>query len=132
MPSKAKEPVQKKAQKPDQIKFKYKFPEDYNPMYVNGAFGGITANGDLVLNFYLERHALPVSQTMELLPNGTLGNEVEREPKDLRASMVRYVGPGIVLSVAGAEAILQFIELHLKTLRQAAGSSASAKETKHG
>lgn len=24
-----------------QIKFKYVFPEDYNPIYCNGAFGGI-------------------------------------------------------------------------------------------
>jgi hypothetical protein len=128
MPSKAKEPVQKKANKPDQIKFKYKFPDNYNPVYVNGAFGGITANGELVLNFYLERHALPVSQTMELLANGQLGNEVGREPEDLRASMVRYIGPGIVLSPLGAEAIYRFLEQQLNAMKGVASTAAPAKE----
>lgn len=98
------------------LKFKFKFSEDYNPVYVNGAFGGVTPNGELVLNFYLERHAIPKSQTMALESGGTLGEEIEREPVDYKASMVRYVTHGVVLSPPGAARIYSFIGQHLKTM----------------
>lgn len=32
-------------EKPEKIKFKYIFKDDYNPKYVNGAFGGISPQG---------------------------------------------------------------------------------------
>ncbi len=98
------------------LKFKYKFSEDYNPVYVNGAFGGVTPNGELVLNFYLERHAIPKSQTMELAPGGRLGEEVGREPEDHKASMVRFMTNGVVLSPLGAAQIYSFIGRHLKSM----------------
>lgn len=98
------------------LKFKYKFSEEYNPVYANGAFGGVTPNGELVVNFYLERHAIPKSQTMALAPDGKLGEEIEREPDDHKSSMVRYVGPGVVLSPLAAAQIYSFIGQHLKSM----------------
>lgn len=98
------------------LKFKYKFPEDYNPTYVNGAFGGITPSGEIVVNFYLERHAVPRSQTMEVTADGVLGSEVAKDPADLPQSMVRYVGPGIVLSPHTAKAIHTFLSQQLEAL----------------
>ncbi len=37
------------------FKFKYVFDDDYNPKYVNGAFGGVNPQGEINLNFYMER-----------------------------------------------------------------------------
>jgi len=90
-----------------ELTFKYVFAEDYNPVYVNGAHGGVSPRGELVMNFYLERMALPRSVTHEINPNGTIGNEVAAEPEGLKSSMVRFIDAGVVLNFQSAK------ELHL-------------------
>ena len=81
-----------------EFKFKYIFTYDYNPVYVNGAHGGVTPRGELVVNFYQERQPLPNAITHELNPNGTIGKEVAVEPGDLNKSLVRFVSNGVVLT----------------------------------
>jgi hypothetical protein len=81
-----------------EFKFKYIFTYDYNPVYVNGAHGGVTPRGELIVNFYQERQPLPNAITHELNPNGTIGKEVAVEPGDLNKSLVRFVSNGVVLS----------------------------------
>lgn len=34
------------------LKFKYKFPENFNPTYTNGVYGGIAPQGEIVMNFF--------------------------------------------------------------------------------
>ncbi|HEY6873984.1 MAG TPA: hypothetical protein VI298_14765 [Geobacteraceae bacterium] len=84
--------------KNSQFKFKYIFTYDYNPVYINGAHGGVTPRGELVVNFYQERQPLPTAITQELNPNGTIGAEVAVEPEDLNRSLVRFVSNGVVLN----------------------------------
>jgi len=85
-----------------QITFKYIFTYDYNPQYINGAHGGVSPRGELVVNFYLERPPLPNSVTHEINQNGTIGNESGVDPADLNSSLVRYVSTGVVLSLQTA------------------------------
>lgn len=85
-----------------QITFKYIFPYDYNPKYVNGAHGGVSPRGELVMNFYLERPPLPNAVSHEINQNGTIGAESSVDPGDLNASLVRYVSTGAVLSLQTA------------------------------
>ncbi|MFC0297755.1 hypothetical protein [Geobacillus jurassicus] len=62
------------------VHFKYLFPDDYNPVYVNGAHGGISPQGEIVVNFYFERRPLPpVQGSLHLL--GSMGIFVCRNPK---------------------------------------------------
>lgn len=42
------------------IKIKYIFRDHYNPVYANGAYGGITPSGEIVASFYFEKHPLPI------------------------------------------------------------------------
>ena len=92
------------------IKFKYIFSKDYNPKYVNGAYGGITPRGEITINFYLERQGLPISQTNEITPEGKLGSEIDTEPKDLQKSMIRFVDTGIILNVTSAKEICAWLQ----------------------
>jgi hypothetical protein len=105
-------------EKPEKIKFKYIFKDDYNPKYVNGAFGGISPQGEIVVNFYLERVALPRSQTYSV-KEGMVLSEItdEREPGDHETSMVRFVENGIVLDLAHAEDIYRWLGEHIKSLK---------------
>jgi len=95
------------AQNKPELKFKYIFDYGYNPVYANGAHGGVSPRGELVMNFYLERMALPESITHEINPNGTIGSETAAEPDDLAHSMVRFIEAGVVMNYQNAR------ELHL-------------------
>jgi hypothetical protein len=84
--------------KKHEMTFKYIFTYDYSPVYVNGAHGGISPRGELVMNFYLERQPLPNAISHEITAAGGIGQETDVEPSDLGRSMVRQVTNGVVLN----------------------------------
>ncbi len=122
------------AQNKPEIKFKYIFNYGYNPVYVNGAHGGISPRGELVMNFYLERMALPESITHEINPNGTIGNEVASEPDDLKNSLVRFIDTGVVMNYQSARDFHLWLGERLKELEafeQAKDAVATGKNITH-
>jgi hypothetical protein len=88
--------------KKPEIKFKYIFNYGYNPSYVNGAQGGFSPRGEMVINFYLERQPLPEVISHEITPEGAIGRETGSEPSDLGQSMVRFIDTGVVMSYENA------------------------------
>jgi len=90
------------SQKKPEITFKYVFNYGYNPTYVNGAQGGFSPRGEMVINFYLERQPLPEAISHEITPEGAIGRETGAEPKDLAHSMVRFIDTGVVMSYENA------------------------------
>lgn len=118
------------SQKKPELKFKYQFAEDYNPVYVNGAHGGLSPRGELVVNFYLERPALPNSITHALMPNGTIGVEIAEEPEDLKSSLVRFVASGVILNAENARNIHAWLGERIRemeSLEQARAAYATAQ-----
>jgi hypothetical protein len=99
------------------IKYKYKFSDVYNPVYVNGAHGGVSSQGEIILNFYLERQAIPRSQSYPIV-EGRLGSEIlsESEPTDFRNSFVRFIETGVVLNVKTAKDIRDFLDQQITLL----------------
>lgn len=89
--------------KKPEITFKYVFNYGYNPSYVNGAQGGFSPRGELVINFYLERQPLPEAISHEITPQGAIGRETGVEPADLATSMVRYIDTGVVMNYENAK-----------------------------
>ncbi len=118
------------AQNKPEIKFKYIFNYNYNPTYVNGAHGGLSPRGELIMNFYLERIPLPESITHEINQNGTIGGEIEMEPADLKNSLVRYIENGVVLNYQSARELHQWLGERVKemeTLEQARAAISAGK-----
>jgi len=85
-----------------EVTFKYVVAPDYNPVYINGAHGGVSPRGEIMVNFYLERLPLPDSITHEITPSGTIGKETASQPADLKATLVRHIESGIVLTAENA------------------------------
>ncbi len=115
------------------ITFKYIFTYDYNPKYVNGAHGGISPRGELVVNFYLERPPLPNSVSHEINPNGTIGPETAMDPSDLNNSLVRYISTGVVLSPQTARDLHAWLGekiRELEAIEQARSAHANIDNTK--
>ena len=88
--------------KKPELTFKYIYNYSYNPVYVNGAHGGLSPRGELVMNFYLERPPLPEEVRHEINPNGTIGNVSGEEPKNLNSSLVRFIDNGVVMNFESA------------------------------
>ena len=89
------------AKKPE-VTFKYIFNYGYNPTYVNGAQGGFSPRGEMVIHFYLERQPLPESISHEITPEGAIGREIAVEPEGLSNSMVRFIDTGVAMSYENA------------------------------
>ena len=94
------------------LTFKYIFADDYNPIFVNGAWGGVTPSGEITISFYLERAGLPITETHEINDKGILGKVLEKIPKD--QIVVRYIENGLVLTLEGAKAIHDFLGQRIK------------------
>jgi hypothetical protein len=105
------------------LKFKFVFGDDYNPVFANGVWGGMTAKGELNMNFFHERLPLPHSVVMAVGENGTLGQELERDPGPDDQVVIRYVTTGVVLNYSDAKAIHQWMGEHLKRFEREAGLS---------
>lgn len=90
------------------IKFKYIFDNNYNPKYANGAYGGVSPKGEITINFYCERQAIPKSVKHDVI-DGKLSESTETEPEDLQSSMVRFVDTGVILNINTAKEIVTWL-----------------------
>lgn len=126
------------AQKPpvrkiERVKFKYIFPETYNPVYANGAYGGPTTMGEIAINFYIERHPVPLEDTHALAEDGRVAEQLERvpQPEDKSVTIIRYLTTGVLLNYESAKRIHDWLGRHLEQMESArAGVQAIAKASK--
>ena len=101
------------------ITFKYIFKYDYNPVYVNGAHGGVSPRGEIVANFYLERQPLPNEITHALNPDGSIGADIVAvDPENLNSTIVRYVSQGVVLNYQNAKVLHSWLGDKIAELEQ--------------
>lgn len=99
-----------------EITFKYIFNYSYNPTYVNGAQGGLSPRGEIVVHFYHERPALPDSISHEITPQGGIGPETAVEPQDLTQTMVRFIDTGVVMNYENARMFHAWLGERLKEM----------------
>jgi hypothetical protein len=113
------------------LTFKYIFPDDHNPVFANGAFGGVSPSGDIMVHFYTERAALPRKVSHELNPDGTLGEAIDTEPEDHAESLVRFITCGVVLTLEGAKSVHDWLGKKIESaekLRDMKKATAELKE----
>ncbi|MEI6702019.1 MAG: hypothetical protein WCL71_00605 [Deltaproteobacteria bacterium] len=115
-----------------ELTFKYVFNYGYNPSYVNGAQGGFSPRGEMVINFYLERQPLPDAITHEITPEGAIGRETGVEPKDLASSMVRFIDTGVVMSYENARVFHSWMGDKLRELEEIHKAQTAFEKTQHG
>lgn len=117
------------SQKKPKITFKYVFNYGYNPTYVNGAQGGFSPRGEMVMNFYLERQPLPESISHEITPEGAIGREIAVEPDDLANSMVRFIDTGVVMSYENARVFHAWLGDKLREVEELSKAHSSFERT---
>lgn len=118
--------------KKNELTFKYVFNYGYNPTYVNGAQGGFSPRGEMVINFYLERQPLPEAISHEITPEGTIGQETGAEPKDLGTSMVRFIDTGVVMSYENAKVFHAWMGDKLREVEELHKARTQFEQTQAG
>jgi hypothetical protein len=115
-----------------EVRFCYVVPDNYAPVFVNGAHGGVSPRGEIIINFYHERPLLPVSITHEITPAGTIGKEIAQEPADAGATMSRAVETGVILSYDNAKNFHHWLGERLKELESLEKARAAFATGSHG
>lgn len=100
------------------LKFKYMFPNDYNPVYINGIYGGLSPRGEIVANFFLERSPLPYTETITIDDKGQIIAGGVTEPPEHNINVIRYVSTGIVMSLENAKSFHQWLGQHIQQLEE--------------
>ena len=85
----------------EKLRFYYIKPDDYEPIYVNGVYGGMTPRGDLLCHFFYEYRDIPAEEVVPL-EKGRLQTEkisyvqrIEEEPGT--GNMRRDVRVGLII-----------------------------------
>ena len=91
------------------VKYKYIFKDDYNPKYANGAHGGLTTRGEISVNFFYERPALPNEQ-IHSIKDGKIGPIISNDPIDNSATLVRVIENGVILNIQTAKQVVNWLQ----------------------
>ena len=91
------------------IHFKYVFDKEYNAKYVNGAFGGVGPQGEIIIHFFCERGAIPYEVQQTVDDNGLLSDPTSVEPTDFDQTFVRIVQSGIIMDRAHALSVYKWL-----------------------
>ena len=95
--------------KSDKLKvtFKYKISPNYVLYAITGIHGGLNAQGNIIMNLFSERQAIPKEETYEISRDGSLAKHpIKKEKID---SVIRDVLLGISINPQTARAIAKWL-----------------------
>ena len=103
------------------IKFHYVYDNSYSPDHISGINSSVSPQDDLELNFFMERNALPKSETYTLEQDGQLSDspvEIVPEDHDTQINIVRHIKNGIILDVEGVKLLKELLDNYLKMIEK--------------
>jgi hypothetical protein len=102
--------------KPEKVRFTFIAPEGYAPVYVSGAFGGVTPRGELVVSFYQERQPAPKPEVFNVLPDGRLGPPAEARTQPT-FEIERHIVAGVIMNEQTTRELHIWLTQKLEELR---------------
>jgi len=112
---KNKSPVEGK----NSLRFKFVFPDDYNPTYANGVWGGVSPTGEFSLHFFHERSPLPHNAYATVDDSGALVGDIGVESDE--QLVIRYVTGGVTLPYGAAKSIYEWLGGKISEFEKATG-----------
>lgn len=92
--------------KTQKLVIEYKESPDYRIIPANGAWGGLSPKGDIVMNLYVEYAKTPLSVTHDV-EQGKLGPESDRDTGG--AAITRQLQVGVVMNPGVAESVAKWL-----------------------
>ena len=100
---------------PSELQFFFEFDKEYRVVAANGVWIGNTPRGDLHLDFFVERLAIPESVTNKITDDGRLGDEISRQPE---RKIVRRMQVGVLISVEQAQSLVNFLTTRISEMKK--------------
>lgn len=108
---------------PLRIRYEYQEAPDTQPKYAHGVWGGINAQGEIEINFYMESDKLPPYAERIVAPDGSFGHEMIPYDENLRV-VNRHILSKIIVNYYTARDILDWLEDKVQILdMEAEGTS---------
>jgi hypothetical protein len=94
---------------PKVIEVHYLKTKNYRTYHVDGIFGGVTPEGNLYMELFLQRTATPRSTEYEITNEGYLGAEIF-DSRTGKSGIIREIESGLVMSMEVAKTIKGWID----------------------
>jgi hypothetical protein len=90
--------------------------EPFNSRFVTGVIGGVTVNGMINMNAFLDRMVIPQKVVHAIdEKNKTLGEVVDQTTKE---GIIREVHTGLVFDVKTAKEIINWLDGHISNIEK--------------
>jgi len=80
-----------------EVVYKYIINDDYEPEYINGIYGGLCPNGELIVNFFMDRFPIPLKSRQSINEKGRLEEKVIQDNAD-DIKIRRVVKQGVIMN----------------------------------
>lgn len=100
---------------PLRIRYEYQEAPDTQPKYAHGVWGGINAQGEIEINFYMESDKLPPYAERIVAPDGSFGHEMVPYDENLRV-VNRHILSRIIVNYYTARDVLDWLEDKIQLL----------------
>jgi alpha-D-ribose 1-methylphosphonate 5-triphosphate synthase subunit PhnI len=91
--------------------FNYVYDKNYSPENFTGILSSVSVDDSLLLNFYIERNALPIKETYELDDDGELDESslVSFPDNNEAINLVRHIKAGLIVDLDGAKNLIELL-----------------------
>ena len=91
---------------PSSVELHYIKSSNFRVVHCDGVWGGLTPRGNIAMNCFSERSAIPTKVEHKLTPDGSLGEEILRESK---GGVVREIEIEVLLDMNMAKSVLAWL-----------------------
>ena len=102
----------KKSEDTTEFDVHYVKSNDFKTCLSTGAIGGVTPNGLIDINFFVDRNPIPKKITYKI-ENGKLGSDIETEGKE---GSIREVTTGIIMDLNTAKSLINWLDEKIKII----------------
>ena len=104
------------------VRFVYENANDYRVVYANGAQGGLSPQGEMIVNFFVEKPANPFDERRPLAEDGSVGEPIPESATITEYQIVRSISTSVVMSLDCARRVKTWLENILNALDKQAGA----------
>jgi hypothetical protein len=106
---------------PEEVEFRFCRSAGYRVHPADGAWGGLTPTGDVAVCFYIDQQPTPSTVRHALKKDGTLGDEISRDPPKDAQMIIRELQTGVVLTLEKAEVLADWLKARVDQGRRLRG-----------
>jgi hypothetical protein len=111
------------------VQFYYQKSNLFRVVHADGAWGGVTPEGNLFFSFFNSRPPIPEMLVHPINDDGSLGEDIP-ELKVSKEGIIREVECGIVMTPQNVKGLIDFLTGRLEQLEKIRADASTRQESK--